>query len=104
MKNLKPLPTKSWLSIVILFALTASALAQTGAKRTVIHAGHVLDVRTGKIESNQAIVIQGDKIVSVGPAPAAQSSAGETVIELPNATVLPGLIDAHTHLTFNPSF
>src|SRR5437660_1548499 len=93
-----------WLLIVILLALVAAAPAQTPGKRTVIHAGKLLDVKTGKIETNQAIVVQGDKIVSVGPASAAQSSAGDEVIDLPNATVLPGLIDAHTHLTFNPHF
>ena len=103
MKKLKRL-SRNWSSIVILLALTPSVFGQAPAKRTVIHAGHLLDVKTGKVESNQAIVIQGDKIVSVGPASAAQSSAGDTVIELPNATVLPGLIDAHTHLTFNPHF
>ncbi|HEX3740560.1 MAG TPA: amidohydrolase family protein [Terriglobales bacterium] len=103
MKNLKPL-SRNWPLIVILLALTASAFGQAAAKRTVIHAGRLLDVKTGKLETNQAIVIQNDKIVSVGPASAAQSSAADTVIELPNATVLPGLIDAHTHLTFNPHF
>ncbi|HZQ21708.1 MAG TPA: amidohydrolase family protein [Terriglobales bacterium] len=71
-------------------------------RRIVIRAGHVLDVRTGKTASDQAIVVEGEKIVSVGPASA--QSAGATTIDLPNATVLPGLIDAHTHLTFNPRF
>jgi len=89
--------TKLWLLIVILLALGAAASAQTSGKRTVIHAGKLLDVKSGKTETNQAIVIQGDKIVSVGPASGAQSSAGDQVIELPNATVLPGLIDAHVH-------
>src|SRR5947209_4508120 len=96
--------SKSWWSIFILLALAASTCAQAPGKRTIIHAGKLLDVKTGKIESNQAIVIEGDKIVSVGPASAVKSSAGDQVIELPNATVLPGLIDAHTHLTFNPHF
>ena len=66
MKKLKRL-SRNWSSIVILLALTASVFGQAPAKRTVIHAGHLLDVKTGKVESNQAIVIQGDKIVSVGP-------------------------------------
>ncbi len=47
--------------------------------------------------ANQQIVIEGDKIVSVGPAAAVP--AGATVINLSNSTVLPGLIDAHVHLT-----
>ena len=68
-------------------------------KAVVIHAGRLLDVRTGKTLTNQTIVVEGDKIVSVGSA--AGAPAGATVVDLPNATVLPGLIDAHTHLTFD---
>jgi imidazolonepropionase-like amidohydrolase len=101
---MKKFATRLWLLIVMLLAVVAASSAQAPAKRTVIHAGKLLDVKTGKIESNQAIVIEGNKIVSVGAAPATQSAAGDNVIELPNATVLPGLIDAHTHLTFNPHF
>jgi imidazolonepropionase-like amidohydrolase len=103
MKNLKSL-SKSFIVIFIFLALAASASAQVSGKRTVIHAGKLLDVKTGKLETNQAIVIQGDKIVSVGPASTVKSSPDDNTIELPNATVLPGLIDAHTHLTFNPHF
>ena len=62
----------------------------------------MLDVTTGKTLTNHTIVIQGDRIASVGAD--AQVPGGATVIELPNATVLPGLIDAHTHITFNPNF
>ncbi|MBZ5721795.1 MAG: amidohydrolase family protein [Acidobacteriia bacterium] len=69
-------------------------------KHVVVLAGRVLDVRSGKLLTDQAIVIEGDKIVSVGPASGAPV-AGATVVNLPNATLLPGLIDAHTHLTFN---
>lgn len=97
------LTCKSWLAVVLL-ALAATTSAQTSGKRTIIHAGKFLDVKTGKIETNQAIVIEGDKIVSVGPSSAVQPSGTDMIIDLPNATVLPGLIDAHTHLTFNPHF
>ncbi|MBZ5600403.1 MAG: amidohydrolase family protein [Acidobacteriia bacterium] len=77
--------------------------AQTAAtRRVVVRAGKLLDVKTGRTLSDQAIVIEGDKIVSVGPA--SDAPAGATTINLPNATVLPGLIDAHTHITFNPNF
>ena len=71
-------------------------------KTVVVHAGHLLDVKTGKMLSNQTIVIQGDRIASVGSD--AQVPAGAQVVDLSNATVLPGLIDAHTHITFNPNF
>jgi len=70
----------------------------------VVRAGKLLDVKSGKLLANQAIVIEGDRITSVGPASELKASPSEKVIDLPNATVLPGLIDAHTHLTFDPHF
>ncbi|HEY7352468.1 MAG TPA: amidohydrolase family protein [Terriglobales bacterium] len=91
-------------AVTVLLAFSVICSAQTTAKRTILRPGKLLDVKSGKLETNEAVVIQGDKIVSVGPASAANPSAGDTIIDLPNATVLPGLIDAHTHLTFNPQF
>ncbi len=73
------------------------------SRRVVVRAGHILDVKTGNMLSGQAIVIEGDKIVSVGSAADAKLSPATQTIDLPNATVLPGLIDAHTHLTFDPA-
>jgi len=89
------------LSIAVLCSLLA-AWSQTQPKQVVIHAGKLLDVKTGKVLTDQAIVIENDKIVSVGAA--SSVPAGAMVINLPNATVMPGLIDAHTHLTMNPHF
>ena len=94
----------------IIMALASLGLSQTAAKapiqeplkRVLVRAGHLLDVKTGKILDNQAILIEGDKVVSVGPAPGNQATSGAITINLPNATVLPGLIDAHTHLTGDP--
>ncbi len=70
--------------------------------RIIIHAAKLLEVKTGKTVADQAIVIEGDKIVSVGPMAQVQRSTSNRLIDLPNATVLPGLIDAHTHLTGDP--
>ncbi|MBZ5663487.1 MAG: amidohydrolase family protein [Acidobacteriia bacterium] len=78
------------------------AQAVAAPKTVVIRAGHFLDVKTGKTLANQTILIQGDKIVSVGSD--TQVPVGAQVVDLSNATVLPGLIDAHTHITFNPNF
>ena len=86
---------------VVFWALVAAGQA-AAPKTVVIKAGRLLDVRTGKTATNQTIVIAGDKIVSTGGD--VQVPAGATIIDLSNATVLPGLIDAHTHLTMNPSF
>src|SRR5881398_3269543 len=70
--------------------------------RIIIHAAKLLEVKTGKTLADQAIVIEGDKIVSVGPMVQMQRSTSDRLIDLPNATVLPGLTDAHTHLTGDP--
>lgn len=83
-----------------LACLAQETLVNKPPTRTVIHAGHMLDLKSGHVLDNVTIVIDGDKITSVG-----QSVAGNaTVINLPNATLLPGLIDAHTHLTGEPNF
>jgi imidazolonepropionase-like amidohydrolase len=98
---------KGILHSILAVASVASTLAinaQQSSKSVVIHAGHVLDVKTGTLLSDQTIVIDDSKIVSVGPSAQAKAPAGVTVIDLPNATVLPGLIDAHTHLTSDPKF
>ena len=88
---------------VVLMAVCA-CLAQQAMPRVVVHAGKLVDVKSGKLLSDQAVVIQGDKIVSVGPASEVKPTASDKVIDLPNATVVPGLIDVHTHLTGDPSF
>lgn len=62
----------------------------------------MLDVKSGRTIDNPVIVITGDKIISLGGAPS--GLAGVTTIELPGATLLPGLIDAHTHITSDPKF
>src|SRR5207237_3700281 len=91
-------------TVLLLLAMFGPASAQQSAKRTIIRAGKLLDTKSGKLQSNQLVVMEGDKIVSVGPASEIKPSPSDTLIDLSNATVLPGLIDAHTHLTFNPHF
>jgi imidazolonepropionase-like amidohydrolase len=89
---------------VALAALASAASAQAQApKRTIIRGGRVLNVRTGELKANQAIVIEGDKIAQIAPSSEIAAAPGDTTIDLPNATLLPGLIDMHTHLTFELS-
>ena len=68
------------------------ALAQT----TAIRAGRIVDPDSGAMTTNQIILVEKDKITAIGANIAIPS--GANVIDLSNATVLPGLFDAHTHL------
>ncbi len=95
---------KKIIFLFLLLACTLGLFAQqpsAAPAATVIKAGHMLDVKTGHITDNATIVIENGKIASIGSGAA---PAGATVINLPNATLLPGLIDAHTHLTYDPNF
>jgi imidazolonepropionase-like amidohydrolase len=74
----------------------AAATAPAPQPVTVIRAGKFIDVERGRELSNQIIVIRGRKIEAVGPNLAIPE--GAKVIDLSNMTVLPGLIDCHTHL------
>jgi imidazolonepropionase-like amidohydrolase len=91
--------------VLILVGLAVSAFAQAppAAKRTILRPGRVLDVRTGELRANQAIIVEGDKITQIVASGDVKPAASDTTIDLPDATVLPGLIDAHTHLTFDLS-
>lgn len=85
------------------FCFILQSLAQT-PHPVAIHAGHVLDVKSGKTLTDQILVIENGKIVSSGAAADAKVPFDAVRIELPNATILPGMIDAHTHLTMDPKF
>jgi imidazolonepropionase-like amidohydrolase len=65
---------------------------------TAIKAGKFIDTDAGAVLSNQIILIRGDKIAAVGKEKDVAIPAGAAVIDLSNMTVLPGLIDCHTHL------
>jgi imidazolonepropionase-like amidohydrolase len=77
--------------------------AATPTDVTVIKAGKLIDVATGRVRNDQVIVVQGGKISAVGPAGTTEVPPGATVIDLSSKTVLPGLIDTHTHVTGDPT-
>ncbi len=88
-------------------APAASAPADSGKtvrsdrKTVAIKCGRILDVRSGTAEGPAVIVIEGNRIAAAGPRVGVP--AGAEVIDLGRMTVLPGLIDCHTHLTFDPN-
>ncbi len=84
-------------TMMLFFALYSSA--QTDSVK-VIKAGRFIDAEHGKVLLNQIILIDHDTIKAVGSNIAIP--AGAKVIDLSNASVLPGLIDCHTHLTTQP--
>jgi imidazolonepropionase-like amidohydrolase len=67
-------------------------------KLIAIRAGRLFDGTSEKMASNQTVLVRGDRILEVGPAGSVKIPDGATIIDLSKATVLPGLIDAHTHL------
>jgi imidazolonepropionase-like amidohydrolase len=77
---------------------------KAAAARTILRAGHLLDVQSGQLRDDQTIVVVGDTIQSIAPSSSVTAQASDQVIDLSRMTVLPGLIDVHTHLTSNPDF
>src|SRR5450631_2960101 len=99
--------TKLTIALALSFAgatLFAQPAANPPAARTLVRAGHLLDVKTGKVLDNQTIVVVGDSIQSIASTASVQAQPADIVIDLGGLTVLPGLIDVHTHLTGNPEF
>ena len=83
--------------VVSVFFCAVALFAQTSAV-TVIRAGTLIDGKSDKVRHDQVIVIRGNKIESVSDAANAKIPGGAAVIDLSKQTVLPGLIDSHTHI------
>ena len=84
-----------------LFALlpTAPLTAQSPVRATIVRAGRLLDPRTGNVLAPAAVLIEDGKIKQVGTQISARN--GAEIVDLGSATLLPGLIDSHTHLFLN---
>src|SRR5277367_5563205 len=92
------------LIVLQIAALTAIAQTAPSTSRTLLRAGHLLDVKTGSEAAGQTIIITGDRITAIAPTASTPKQPGDTEIDLTHYTVMPGLIDVHTHLTMATNF
>jgi imidazolonepropionase-like amidohydrolase len=87
-------------SLVFAFVRPSDGQAnlQSAPVITLVKAGRLLDPRTGSVLAPAAVLIEGDKVKQIGPASQVGIPEGAKIIDLGTATLLPGLIDSHTHL------
>jgi imidazolonepropionase-like amidohydrolase len=86
------------LALVLVALVSVQLSAQSAAPVTLIKAGRLLDPRTGNVLTPAVVMVEGDKIKQVGSPSQIGVPDGAKVIDLGGATLLPGLIDSHTHL------
>src|SRR5215208_1759470 len=94
-------------SVLLLAALSAAAAAQTPnaparADTVVLRAARLIDGTGAAPVQNGVVVVAGDRIIAVGAAGAVRAPQGARTIDLGDATLLPGFIDAHTHIIGRP--
>src|SRR5213595_1223286 len=95
-----PVGIRTFLVLAVLLFVAGQVAAEVPASNTLVKAGRLVDPRTGSVISPVAVLIENGKIKEVGPASQMQTRAAGDVktIDVGSATLLPGLIDSHTHL------
>ncbi|MDQ3802930.1 MAG: amidohydrolase family protein [Acidobacteriota bacterium] len=99
--------TRLLIALAIALAPPPAPSAQEGGaakeppKRVAVRAARLIDVRQGRVMQNPVVLVEGDRVTAVGPN--LTVPAGVQVLDLGGATLLPGLIDCHTHITGQPA-
>src|SRR5881396_2409967 len=87
------------LAVLSILATAAMLSGQTPPQQVLVKAGRLVDGRSQQVQTNVGILVEGERIKAIGPLAQVQAQAGSArVIDLSQMTLLPGLIDAHTHL------
>src|SRR5712664_2992172 len=107
--SVRPIRTEGGLMsrilLILSFAIAIAVAAPLGfAAPGAVRCGKLLDVRSGRMLTDQIIVFDANgTITAVGPAASTSAPSGTVPVDLSSATCLPGLIDVHTHLTGDPN-
>ena len=95
---MRPLPLAAAVAALVLLGAAAGASAAAAADRFAVHAAHFVDVKAGVVRGPVWVVVSGDTVESVGTS----APSGLAMTDLGDATLLPGLIDCHTHQSARP--
>src|SRR6185503_14202789 len=95
----RPLPELSFMRRLLLFLTVVAGPLAAQNQPILVKAGRLIDGRSAQAQTNVGILIDGERIRAVGPLAQVQAQAPNArVIDLSQMTVLPGMIDTHTHL------
>jgi imidazolonepropionase-like amidohydrolase len=91
----------------LFFQMTPTAQAQSSQPKPpdtvyILKPAHIFDGESAQLHDNWVVVVRGEKIEAVGPANEIKAPADAKVIDLPGMTLMPGLIDAHSHILLHP--
>jgi len=89
---------KFFVALLIGMCVTATPFWAQTPQVVAVRAGHLFDSKSGQMLTNQIVLINGEKISEVGAADHIQVPSGAQVIDLSQATIMPGFVDAHTHV------
>jgi len=97
-----PIRVLATATLCLATAATVSPAQQPESAHTLIRPERVFDAATGEVRTGWAVLVAGERIESLGPVGSVPAPADARVVDLPGATLLPGLIDAHSHLFLHP--